>query len=323
MTQTNNPLISIIVPIYNVETYLERCILSLIRQSYNNLEIILVDDGSPDNCAKICKQFAVRDQRIKFIHQDNQGVTSARHNGFKISSGDYITFVDGDDYLPCEAINIFVQEIEQNLDIIIGNSDRNHLIAGYMSNADYRKFCIIGGKVPFAIWGHLYRRTLFNDEVFDIRRDIKKGEDMIMNIRLAFRTKNKIKIIPQIIYYYTYNPDSVMQTFTLSLDYEYIFQKYLKQSIPIEFFNQYQDCYIKSRIRSLFEYICIHPSSKNWKGHPFYKKLLQDLRDTQYKDLKCSEKIIIFSPSDYLRILVLHIFSIKNKLTSYLRNIIN
>ena len=94
-----NPLISVIVPIYNVEKYLDKCIESIVNQTYKNLEIILVDDGSPDNCPAMCDAWAEKDSRIKVVHKENGGAGSARNAGLDVSSGEYIGFVDGDDYI--------------------------------------------------------------------------------------------------------------------------------------------------------------------------------------------------------------------------------
>lgn len=91
------PLISVIVPIYNVEQYINRCIDSILVQSYENLEVILVDDGSPDSCGKICDEYAVKDRRVKVLHQKNGGLSAARNAGLKVASGDYFAFVDSDD----------------------------------------------------------------------------------------------------------------------------------------------------------------------------------------------------------------------------------
>jgi glycosyltransferase involved in cell wall biosynthesis len=99
MKNASKPLVSMIVPIYNVEEYLPQCIESLIDQSYDNLEIVLVDDGSPDNSGKIADRYAKSDKRIKVIHQKNNGVSSARNTGLDSITGEYVTFVDGDDYL--------------------------------------------------------------------------------------------------------------------------------------------------------------------------------------------------------------------------------
>lgn len=95
----NNPLISIIIPIYNVEKFLPKCLDSVIKQTYQNIEILLVDDGSPDNCGAICDDYAEKDNRIVVIHKMNEGVNEARITGFNASKGEYITFVDPDDYV--------------------------------------------------------------------------------------------------------------------------------------------------------------------------------------------------------------------------------
>ena len=95
----NTPLISVIVPVYNVEKYLRKCVDSIVNQTYKNLEIILVDDGSPDNCGKICDEFAEMDNRVMVIHKENGGLSSARNAGLDIATGEYITFVDSDDYI--------------------------------------------------------------------------------------------------------------------------------------------------------------------------------------------------------------------------------
>ena len=93
---TENPLVSIIVPVYKVEEFLDRCVESLVNQSYENIEIILVDDGSPDNCGAMCDAWAEKDGRIKVLHKANGGLSDARNCGLELSTGEYIVFVDGD-----------------------------------------------------------------------------------------------------------------------------------------------------------------------------------------------------------------------------------
>ena len=96
--------ISVIVPVYKVEEYLDRCVKSIVEQTHKNLEIILVDDGSPDNCPMMCDKWAEKDSRIKVIHKKNEGVSAARNIGLDNAKGEYIGFVDSDDYLEKEAI---------------------------------------------------------------------------------------------------------------------------------------------------------------------------------------------------------------------------
>ncbi|MEO6347158.1 MAG: glycosyltransferase, partial [Aquaticitalea sp.] len=94
-----NPTISVIVPVYDVERFLHKCIDSIINQTYKHLEIILVDDGSPDNCGLICDAYVKKDPRIKVIHKKNKGLSAARNSGLEIATGDYIGFVDSDDWV--------------------------------------------------------------------------------------------------------------------------------------------------------------------------------------------------------------------------------
>lgn len=107
----NKPLISVIVPIYKVENYLNCCVNSIINQTYKNLEIILIDDGSPDKCGKICDDFNKEDTRIKVIHKKNNGLGSARNTGLDVCNGEYISFVDSDDYIMPDLIESLYNEI--------------------------------------------------------------------------------------------------------------------------------------------------------------------------------------------------------------------
>lgn len=103
---TNQPLLSVIIPVYKVEKYLRQCVDSVINQTYKNLEIILVDDGSPDNCGKICDEYAEKDKRVKVIHQLNKGLSGARNTGTEQASGEYIAFVDSDDWLDVHMLSL-------------------------------------------------------------------------------------------------------------------------------------------------------------------------------------------------------------------------
>ena len=104
--------VSIIIPVYKVEKYIDQCLESVTNQTYSNLEIILVDDGSPDNCPEICEQWKRRDDRIRVIHQENQGVSSARNAALKVMTGDYIMFVDPDDWIASEMVEKLVGGVD-------------------------------------------------------------------------------------------------------------------------------------------------------------------------------------------------------------------
>jgi len=122
--QTTLPFISVVIPIYNIEPYLERCVCSVQNQSYKNLEIILVNDGSTDNCPAICDEYAFKDNRISVIHQENMGLSAARNMGIKNASGVYIWFVDSDDYIVENAVEILVAEIRNgDCDLLLFEGD--------------------------------------------------------------------------------------------------------------------------------------------------------------------------------------------------------
>ena len=108
------PLITVIVPVYNVEEHLDRCIESIINQTYKNLEIILVNDGSPDNCPALCDKWAEKDDRIRVIHKTNGGVSSARNSGINVAKGEYVGFVDSDDYISADMYELMVESIINN-----------------------------------------------------------------------------------------------------------------------------------------------------------------------------------------------------------------
>lgn len=109
-----NPLVSIIVPVFGVEKYLNRCVESIVNQTYKNLEIILVDDGSPDNCPKMCDEWAKKDERIKVIHKENNGLAEARNSGLKVFSGDYVMFIDSDDYIDNDMVEFLLKLLLNN-----------------------------------------------------------------------------------------------------------------------------------------------------------------------------------------------------------------
>ena len=123
----NTPFISIVVPVYNVERYLPRCIESILRQTYTNFELILVDDGTPDRSGIICDRYAERDSRIRVIHKENGGVSTARNTGIDAAKGEWITFVDSDDWVSDEYLKTLTTHLHNNsYDLVIGGFEFRH-----------------------------------------------------------------------------------------------------------------------------------------------------------------------------------------------------
>lgn len=217
----NKDLISIIVPVYRAEKYLNKCIESLINQTYTNLEIILIDDGSPDNCADICKTYCEQDKRVKYFCQENQGVSAARNKGIKLAQGKYLGFCDADDYVDLDMYEVLYKlNVENNADISIISSyyNINGKIQDYkdndkiesFSNVEAIKEMFLGKKFAGHLWNKLFRRELF--EGLYLNENIAICEDLLLLWDLIFRSK---KIVFQDIhkYYYVENEGSAIYSF--------------------------------------------------------------------------------------------------------------
>ena len=186
------PKISIIVPVYKIEsTYLKNCIESLILQSFRNLEIILVDDGSPDDGPAICDQYAERDSRITVIHKKNGGTASARNEALKRCTGEYVCFVDGDDYLAPNIIQRITDEIEKDVDIVWFDTTAN-----WENTSEYWKNGEVEGVISFqqtlqlfldnkliqSCWAKLISRRCLQGKY--LNEELKRGQDEEFIIRI-------------------------------------------------------------------------------------------------------------------------------------------
>lgn len=214
------PLVSIIVPIYNVEKYLEECVESLCNQTYKNIEIILVDDGSPDNCPKICDEYAQKDNRIVVIHKKNGGLSDARNEGLKKASGDYVFFIDSDDFIDTNTIQIMVNKIEQLgcdlvvCDFVYVNSkgeliDSNSLDkeSELLSSIEaQRRLTKKDGWRLIPAWNKLYTRKSLNNIVFPFGK-IHEDEYVIHHILNNCESIYWIKLP---LYYYRQRSGSIM-----------------------------------------------------------------------------------------------------------------
>lgn len=201
------PLISVIVPVYNVEKYLDKCIESIVNQTYTNLEIILVDDGSPDNCPVICDKWAVRDSRIKVIHKDNGGVSSARNAGLDVFSGEYVAFVDSDDYIEAE----FIKSLFEHLSITKSDAVISSFVFDYLDKkSDVINICdgIYDGEAVLINYLNDIIRPeacgkLISRRVINVRFDTEfgYGEDFLFNYYVLKNCK-RVVCVNQHNYHY-------------------------------------------------------------------------------------------------------------------------
>lgn len=193
--------ISIIVPIYNVQDYLHRCINSVINQNIDSIELILVDDGSSDDSGSICDYYAGKHNNIKVIHQKNAGALIARINGVNHAKGEYICFIDSDDDIPSGCLSQMYQKaIEHNTDILATTTNRyinqklvqvqKGSIFGQVNKIDYAEG-MLREATSMSMCAKLFKRELFNNHCYDnFPKDITQNEDLLMNLMLLPKVTN-------------------------------------------------------------------------------------------------------------------------------------
>lgn len=280
-------LISIIIPIYNVEQYLSQCLDSVINQTYKNLEIILIDDGSTDNSGKICDDYALLDNRIKVFHKKNEGVSSARNLGLDNCTGDFIGFVDPDDFIELNMYEIlYTEQQKTNADIVWCNYYNYFSKTNYNPvNIFYKNMCynLSSKKNNFGsdlfynkyyehshLWSKLYKKSIFNNIKFPYKKNL---EDLFIFLP-TFIKANVIYTISKPLYYYrnnrknslldisnkkSINLDAIESYILFALDYAYYFSDLSQKNILL--FNAYKnafDIFIKKDSLFLYQKISIN-----------------------------------------------------------------
>lgn len=209
-----NPLISVIVPVYKTEKFLDRCVESLVQQTYKNLEIILVDDGSPDACSQICDAWAERDSRVRVVHKENGGVSTARNAGLDISAGKYISFVDSDDWVDLDTMEYLfylIKKYDAQISSIVP-----YAVNSWEDMKDPEKKEEVVNIYDFSgmiknltmgccyLCGKLYDRLLFRS-LPDLPVNLTVSEDTMLNYFLFKNTKKFVASNQEKYYYYRHS----------------------------------------------------------------------------------------------------------------------
>lgn len=232
-----NQLVSVVLPIYNVEKYLNRCIESVVNQTYSNLEIILVDDGSPDNCPQICDEWASRDRRIKVVHKANAGLGMARNTGIEHATGDYICFFDSDDSIEPDTIEACVEAARKNCaDLVVFGHDAvtvdmsrlrayapcppknlytgdeikqellpNSLYANLKTGKDWN--------LPMSAWNKLYSMDVIRKSGWRFVSEREIISEDFYSLFELYGYLNKVYVLNRIFYHYTVNNSSLSRKY--------------------------------------------------------------------------------------------------------------
>ena len=288
-------LISVIVPVYNVESYVAKCIESIQNQSYQHLEIILVDDGSTDDSGDICDQYAAYDDRIKVIHQENGGLSAARNTGIEAANGDYIGFVDSDDYIGLTVYEDMLHLLkENNLDIIEFTAfrDKNGKLEIFDKDDALRLAmhdCFV------AAWSKLYKRSVIGDVRFPIGR---KFEDTATSYLYVANSK-RVGHINRCYYYYRLNPNSITQTsfdpksrWDFVIGYEERLQYAINHHLP--YVDDCNSLLMKAVLSCLTAYYANPTGNQGY--YDKCKHLIETYRsDISYKQLNSKYKLFLWS----------------------------
>ena len=231
--------VSIIIPVYKVEKFLLRCVDSALAQTYKDIEIILVDDGSPDGCPQICDEYEKQFEQVKVVHKKNGGLSSARNAGLKVATGEYILFVDSDDWIDSNMVEELVKIAErEQVDFVrsrakyanwpnhkdgtvcdFGIEDMMHTgrYSREMMEKDILPICIATPQITFgpivSAWGTLYRKSLLTDKEIVFYEDVKYSEDCIFNVKVLLKC-NSFYYLNELQYYnYFYNNTSITKSY--------------------------------------------------------------------------------------------------------------
>ena len=302
-------LISIAVAVYGVEKYINHCLKSLIKQSYKNIEIIVVNDGSKDGAPEICEKFAAQDPRVKVIHKKNGGLVSARKAGAASAKGDYITFVDGDDWVKNNHIESFVKHLHQNTDLVITGYTRDFLgkkkvLRNNLPAGRYSKKEIINKVLPKAIyngsffqhgistylWNKLFKTNKLRKCMKSVNNSIVMGEDSSVTYPYLVASQ-EIVIAASSTYIYRQRADSIIKSVP-SIDKEYsqlslLFQHLQKNMVIHENLN------LSFQIKNYFYALLLIRSGgilKSNKGKGFY---------LPFSGIQDNEKIVIYNSGSF------------------------
>lgn len=279
-----NPLVSVVIPVYNIEDYLGDCLLSVTRQTYRNLEILIINDGSTDGSLAVAEKFAAADDRIRIVSKQNEGLVFARKTGIEESEGEYIYWIDGDDYSQLDTIERFMDAMERHgCDCAYGDwikvrGDIGTIMprpeAEVLSPGDFADAMLLD-KIFATVTGKIYRRELLLNLKW--YREVSMWEDFVFNIQVTANPDFKgMCFVPETYYYYMQRPESISKK---RLSYEYI--KYFI-GVEEELFSQSDMLMSQYRgecIVNMVErhYVYVRVLSNPWRGDDELSRRIRDM----------------------------------------------
>lgn len=279
--------ITVIIPVYNVENYLERCLKSILYNTYTNLEIICVNDGSTDNSKKILESYSKRDKRVVVINKKNAGVSSARNAGIKIATGEYIAFVDSDDWIHEKYFEYLIRGID-TADLVICNYIRSYKSGSVETDDAYRVQSISpidvlkNKELKSYVWGKLFRHQLVDEIRFS---ESEKLEDSLYNMDVLLNNKNlKINHVDIPLYYYFVRAGSLVNNIEAYsvLSLAKCFKEYYDKENEAEWKKVLAIEIIKRTLSARYIFIIIKNKDMIRECNALMKQCVKSTRNTKY-----------------------------------------
>ena len=295
------PLISIVVPVYNVELYLEKCVDSILNQLYRNIEVILVDDESPDSCGKLCDVYATIDARVKVVHKKNGGLSDARNAGMKVATGELITFVDSDDYISEDFVQILFDAMsENNSDIAVANMKRTSRQDEKNTITDWKTLVFKSEEalirmlygIPFgtSACGKLFKRKIFEEIIFPYG---KFSEDLFTIYKTILKSKSVIYVGFDGYFYYYRDEGSIVisgykKKHLEALDAVDAIAKEVKEK------SQFDDAISAQYINIIYDIAARNPKISEFQNKRI-QSILKAHRMKTMKDVKAPKRLRAFA----------------------------
>lgn len=303
MELKNRPQFSIIVPVYKVEKYLRRCVDSILAQTFRSFEVILIDDGSPDGSGVICDEYALKDSRVKVIHQENGGCVKARHAGYRLCNGSYIVHVDSDDYIAPDMLELAAEKIHKSgVDAVLFGFRRFHesgeeccpqrVDAGLY---DGERMDVIRGDLLLgadsgvvihnSLWSLVMRKEVFEPYLMTVPEILYRGEDLAAVIP-ALNQCSAVYVLAECPYYYRVTPGSLTNSHRGDeLEQAKLLADYLLEKMGASFGTKLSSYVLKE----CFEYLSHYRGS--WRAYRQEVRKIRDERLVKHlRSAKCGEK---------------------------------
>ncbi len=314
MKVENSDIISVIVPVYNVEKYVKQCLESIINQTYRYLEIILIDDGSTDSSGKICDEYAKKDARIKVFHKKNEGVSSARNIGVENATGKWIAFIDSDDWIEKEYFNVMMNYAKsKDASVILcaynriwGNKVEKINVNSKKKEYDSKEY-LIKALNPQTGFGFCHMKLIKTECIGKLRfnQDLVVGEDALFNLQLS-KNIRKAFFCDSNIYNYRNNSNSVVKSYdknyakkylhSMKINKEYLLKNYRETEILQNFYN-----FVAYHVMLVAINFCYNPNNKEKHKRKLVKEICnydefkEGIEKSNYDNISLTRKVMLFT----------------------------